>query len=78
VRTPEMQGLSAAVLRNGINDLSGIGIAGYNHIRGTQRGLVIGVYNRAETLHGVQLGLINYAGNNSGLLRVLPLINIHK
>jgi hypothetical protein len=28
-------------------------------------------------LHGVQLGLINNARNNRGLLRVLPLVNVH-
>jgi hypothetical protein len=28
-------------------------------------------------LHGVQLGLLNNARNNRGLLRVLPLVNVH-
>jgi hypothetical protein len=58
--------------------LTGVSISAINANRGTQRGLSIGLYNAARNLHGVQLGLINVALNNSGPRRVLPLINWHR
>ena len=44
--------------------LTGVSVSAVNYVDGTQRGLSIGLFNYAETLHGVQLGLLNYAGNN--------------
>jgi hypothetical protein len=58
--------------------LTGVSISAINANRGTQRGLSIGLYNAARNLHGVQLGLINVALNNSGPRRVMPLINWHR
>jgi len=60
-----------------VGNLYGISIASFHKIEGTQKGLVIGILNIAEELKGVQLGLINIAKNNSGILKVLPLINFH-
>jgi hypothetical protein len=40
-------------------------------------GLSIALYNRTRELHGMQIGLLNYAGNNRKGLRYLPLINMH-
>ena len=34
--------------------------------------------NIAHRLNGVQVGLVNYAGNNRGLFRCLPLVNVHR
>jgi hypothetical protein len=31
----------------------------------------------ARELHGVQIGLLNIAGNNPAALRVLPGLNLH-
>ena len=42
-----------------------------------KRGLTIGIFNKAEELEGIQIGLLNHAGNNRGMLRWLPLINAH-
>ena len=56
---------------------SGLAIGGFNRIRGVQRGLAIGLVNYAAELHGVQIGLVNLAGNNTGWARVLPLANAH-
>jgi hypothetical protein len=55
---------------------TGVAISAVNRVRGEQRGLVIGVVNYAEQLHGVQLGLINWAGNNT-TFKLLPLVNAH-
>ena len=55
----------------------GVAAAGFNYVKGEQRGLTIGVVNYARRLHGVQVGLINYARNNPPGLRVLPAINVN-
>lgn len=61
----------------GDGQFTGLSISLFNHVQGTQRGVTIGLFNMARSLHGVQLGALNYAGNNPLLLRVLPLINAH-
>lgn len=53
----------------------GVSASAFNHIKGEQRGLTIGVVNYAWRLHGVQLGLINVAKSNPRGLRVLPIVN---
>ncbi len=40
-------------------------------------GLSIALYNRTTELHGLQFGLLNYAGNNPKGFRILPFINMH-
>jgi hypothetical protein len=59
----------------GDGELHGVGISAFNDVRGTQRGLTIGVLNYARTLHGVQLGVINIVRNNPSGRKVLPVIN---
>ena len=39
--------------------------------------LTIGVFNYAQELHGIQIGLLNFAGNNRGAARWLPIVNAH-
>lgn len=58
--------------------LRGVSISSFNQMKGAQRGLAIGIVNYAEELHGVQIGLLNIARNNSPGTRVLPLINAHR
>jgi len=55
--------------------LNGISISAFNHIRGDQIGVTIGIYNYARNLRGIQLGILNYAANNPRGLRLLPLAN---
>jgi hypothetical protein len=57
--------------------LTGGSIGAVNDVRGELHGITIGIFNYARTLHGVQLGLLNIAGNNHGLARILPLLNVH-
>jgi hypothetical protein len=52
-----------------------VNISAFNDVRGMQQGLAIGIFNYARTLDGVQVGLLNYAGNKSRL-RLLPLLNV--
>jgi len=56
---------------------TGISASAFNHIRGEQRGLAIGVLNMARRLNGVQVGVLNYAGNNPLFLRLLPGLNVN-
>lgn len=50
-------------------------LSSFNHIKGEQRGLTIGLLNYARELHGAQIGLINIS-DNGGRRRVLPLISV--
>jgi len=58
--------------------LHGFSMGAFNQLKGVQRGLAIGIVNYAEELHGVQVGLINIARNNSSATRVLPIVNVHR
>lgn len=55
--------------------LRGISVSAVNYVEGRQTGLAIGIVNIARELRGVQIGLINYAGNNAGWARILPVVN---
>jgi hypothetical protein len=57
--------------------MRGVNLSAYNNIRGTQQGLAIGIFNYARSLDGVQVGLLNYAGNKSHA-RLLPVFNYAK
>lgn len=57
--------------------LTGLSVSAVNHVRGRQQGLTIGLFNYAKDLGGVQLGLLNYAGNNPLFLRLLPGLNLN-
>ncbi len=59
-------------------EFSGVTVSSYNHIKGVQHGLAIGILNYAEELHGLQVGLINIARNNASGARVLPIANWHR
>ena len=55
--------------------VNGLNISAFNHVRGTQQGLAIGIFNYARQLDGVQLGLLNYAANKPRGTRLLPIFN---
>jgi len=52
----------------------GVSISAFNRIKGDQNGLTIGIVNWARKLNGVQLGLLNFAGNKRSM-KWMPLIN---
>jgi hypothetical protein len=54
----------------------GVNASAFNHVKGTQHGLAIGLFNYARVLDGVQLGVLNYAANKSPGTRLLPVINV--
>src|SRR5262245_6258327 len=57
--------------------LHGFGAGAYCQVLYDQTGVIVGLLNVSQRLHGVQFGLLNYAGNNPRLLRILPFVNAH-
>jgi hypothetical protein len=57
--------------------LTGLSISAYNRVRGLQAGMAVGLYNSADELHGVQIGVVNRAKNNKAPFRILPVLNVH-
>lgn len=55
--------------------MKGISVSAFNHIRGEQFGIAIGIFNYAYSVHGLQLGLLNHVKNNPKALRWLPIFN---
>ncbi|MGD8279626.1 MAG: hypothetical protein PVJ80_11280 [Gemmatimonadota bacterium] len=55
-------------------ELRGVSVSAFNWIRGSQRGITIGLLNITEELHGLQVGLINIARNKESF-SVLPILN---
>ena len=60
-------------IREGV--MTGLSISAYNHIRGEQRGVALGIVNQATRVKGIQFGLINIVKENPKGLRVLPIFN---
>jgi hypothetical protein len=61
----------------GAEKVKGVSISLFNSFSKKHYGLSVSVLNKTEELHGMQIGLLNYAGNNPRILRWLPLINFH-
>ncbi len=57
--------------------MSGVSISAVNMIKGTQKGVAIGVFNYARKQRCFQLGLLNYVKDNPKGLRLLPVFNAH-
>lgn len=57
--------------------MKGISVSAFNHIRGQQKGLTLGVFNYARYQRGLQIGLLNYVKDNPKGLRLLPIFNAH-
>jgi len=70
ISVPALSG-SRSVIQPSTTDCGSIGVTG------TQRGIAIGLYDHAEELFGIQIGLLNRADNNPGLFRILPFLNAH-
>ena len=76
VEAPRGSVMAASIWKVDVDDFQGLSVAGWNEHDSRMRGLSIGVFNWTEELHGVQVGLLNYAGNNSRF-RWLPFFNAH-
>jgi hypothetical protein len=67
--------IAPAYMRIDRGTFTGVSASAFNHIKGTQHGLTIGVFNYAWQLHGLQLGVLNYVRENRAPFRLLPLVN---
>ena len=52
----------------------GLAVSAFNRIQGEQAGFTIGIVNWARSLSGVQIGLLNFAGNKERM-KWMPLVN---
>lgn len=77
IRSARVTGWAVPLVTLQAEQLQGVSVSAYNRVSAVQRGLAIGLLNYARELHGFQVGVINIAGNNRGLARVLPVINFH-
>ena len=77
VADQELRGLAIAGYSVDSHRIAGLSVSPYNHVRGPQYGLAIGVYNSTDELHGVQIGLINRAKDNRAPFKILPILNLH-
>ncbi len=57
--------------------MNGASISAFNNVKGTQKGVTIGIFNYAKKQRGIQLGLLNYVKDNPKGLRILPVFNTH-
>jgi len=55
--------------------MSGLAASAFNHIRGHQTGLALGIVNYAYRVRGLQIGLVNIVRDNPRGLKVLPVFN---
>ena len=69
--------IAPAYMRIERGTFSGVSLSAFNHVKGDQYGLTIGVFNYASYLHGVQIGLLNYAKSNPTPFKLLPIANFH-
>src|SRR6266851_3636296 len=76
VAATRLAGLSLAGLTVTTRDMDGLSSSAYNRVRGLQRGLAIGLYNSADQLNGVQIGILNRAKNNRAPFKILPILNV--
>jgi hypothetical protein len=73
----ELRGIAIAGLVVKANDLSGAALSTYTRVHRSQRGITISLVNIAHTLHGLQLGVLNWAGNNPAPFKLLPVLNVN-
>jgi len=59
------------------NKMKGISIGGIINNVDEHKGVMIALINKSDELHGIQFGLLNYAGNNRRFLRWIPIINFN-
>ena len=77
IEAEEVRWASVAGWRVEAEEIRGLSIAVWNDAKRLQTGLSIGLYNSTDELHGIQLGLLNRAGNHRSPFRYLPLLNAH-
>lgn len=72
-----LRGFAAALGRNRFESARGLSVAAWNRVSGPMYGVSIGLYNDADELHGVQIGVLNRARDNPPPFEFLPFLNLH-
>jgi hypothetical protein len=72
----KLNGLAITAISIKSDILNGAALAGIVNTK-TTNGLTIAIFSRTNDLHGVQIGLLNYAGNNRKGLKMLPVVNLN-
>jgi hypothetical protein len=73
VTATRVSGLTVGLL-NGVS----LNSLDFRAVNDSHHGVAMGVFNFSRELTGVQIGLLNYAGNNPKWARLLPIINVHR
>jgi hypothetical protein len=55
----------------------GLAVSAFNHIKGTMKGVAIGIVNYAYRLKGLQIGLVNIVRDNPRGRGILPIVNFN-
>ena len=55
----------------------GLAVSAFNYIKGTMKGVAIGIVNYAYRLKGLQIGLVNIVRDNPRGRVILPIINFN-
>jgi hypothetical protein len=72
-----LNGSGVAILGCELAVLNGLAASLVTNVIQVQHGVSIAAYNKTQELHGVQFGLLNYAGNNRKFFRWMPLVNFN-
>jgi len=72
-----INGIAGGIIAVGAEKVKGVTFCFFWCYSREHYGLSIAAYNKTDKLHGLQIGLLNYAGNNPKLLRWIPFINFH-
>jgi len=76
--SPEVVGVSTGIFNGAmVQRISLEEFVVINKANHRTTGLAIGLVNYTRQLRGVQIGLLNWAGNNPPWLRLLPFANVH-
>jgi hypothetical protein len=69
--------LAPAYMRVEHGEFRGVSVSAFNHVKGDQVGVTIGVFNYATYLSGLQIGVLNYVRTNPAPFKLLPIVNFH-
>jgi hypothetical protein len=61
----------------GDGEYNGLAVSAFNFIKGTMKGVAVGIVNYAYRLKGLQIGLVNIVRDNPRGRTVLPIINFN-
>ena len=55
--------------------MEGFSVSAVNFIQGLVKGVTLGIFNYADSVDGLQIGILNYIASNPKGLQILPIFN---